>query len=90
MCVVSSQAVYESHEERARKHKDLTEWEHVEVDNRDGATTLRTVKSTAPKGLVFHEERMESEAENQRMEERRKLREQLGLDKEIEGEFVIV
>ncbi|KAK5124921.1 hypothetical protein LTR85_001111 [Meristemomyces frigidus] len=60
----------ESHEERARNHRDLIEWEHMEIDRYDGTATLRTVKSTAPKTLSFSEERIMSEAEEKRLEEK--------------------
>ena len=36
----------------SEKHKDLTEWDHVEVDWR-GSVTLRTIKSDARKNFFF-------------------------------------
>ncbi|KAK4549343.1 hypothetical protein LTR36_006340 [Oleoguttula mirabilis] len=81
---------YESHKEHTRKPRELTEWEHMDVDRYDGGATLRTVKSIAPKGLCSNEEVIQGEAEEKRREERRMLREQLGIDKKREGEFVIL
>lgn len=75
-------------EKRAKKHKDLTEWEHVEV--KQGIATLRLVNSTAPKGLYFEEQALPLEEEEKRLEERKQLRQTLGLDMEPEGEFVLV
>lgn len=81
---------HERYLERARKRKDLTEWEHLSLSSYDGSATLRSVKSTVPKGLYFAEENIMSEAEDRRIEERRKLRSSVGLDREIEGGFVML
>lgn len=51
----------DGHADRAWRYRDLTEWEHMNFDKVDGTATLRLVKSTAPKGLYFGEDKIRSE-----------------------------